>query len=63
MQEAHRLAKLEPPGRGRTVSMVLDTDTFNEVDDPVSYTHLALHFVKRLKFTPSTSLSIPVSGS
>ena len=33
MQEAHRLAKLEPPGRGRTVSMVLDTDTFNEVDD------------------------------
>ena len=41
---ATRLARLERPS-GR-IKAVLDTDTFNEVDDqyaPVSYTHLDVY--------------------
>lgn len=33
MKEAERIARLEPPTGAGTLSMVLDTDTFNEVDD------------------------------
>jgi purine nucleosidase len=33
LSDPDRIRRLEPPAQGARLSMVLDTDTFNEIDD------------------------------